>query len=179
MDNKLYITLKIKPRTAREFRIYCRQLGKQQSETLQLMLDFFKYNGFSPLEDLGPNIISLEKKIKARINAAVAILKDIEKTQTKPTHSMLQVLFRENPVKKPELLLEKTQQETSAELNIQQEIAAFRTAENELRKKLSARTQDLKSILDRVTVVRSSFGKAHLRLNLSREEFEELKSTLK
>ena len=176
MDNKLYITLKIKPKTAGEFRIYCRQLGRQQSETLQLMLDFFKNYRISPLEDMGPNLISLEKKIKRRINAAVAIIKDIEKTQTKPTHSMLQVLFTENPVKHQELQLEINPPGPSVEINFQQEIAAFRTAEDELRKKLSARTQELKLILDKVSIVRNNFGKTHLRLNLSREEFEQLRS---
>ena len=178
MQNEPYITLKIKSQTAGEFRIFCRKLGKQQSDSLQLMLDFFKNNRLSPSEELGPNFITLEKGLKVRINAVVAILKNIEKTQTKPSHAMLQLLFGENSVKKKELLLEKTQQEPAKNDHLQQEIVAYQNMESELRKKLYERTHDLKSVLDKVAVVRNNFGRIHLRLNLSREEYEQLKSKL-
>lgn len=62
------------------------------------MLDFFKNNGLSPLEELEPNFLTLEKRIKMRINAVVAVLRDIEKTQTEPSHAMLQLLFQESPL---------------------------------------------------------------------------------
>lgn len=177
MENSLYITLKIKPKTAKDFRLFCRKMGKQQSETLQLMLDFFKNNKISPTEELGPNFITLEKRIKVRINAVVAILRDIEKTQTKPSHAMLQLLFSENSVKKKELLLEKTQQE-SVKDHIQQAITTYQSTESELRKKLYEKTHDLKFIINNVSIVKNSFGKIHLRLNLSRDEYEHLKSKL-
>ena len=176
MNDESFITFKIKLKTAADFRIFCRQLGKQQSECLQLMLDFFKNNGLSPFDDLGPNLISLEKKIKTRINAVVAILRDIEKTQTKPSHAMLQLLFSENLVKKKDLLLEKNQGSLHSPPDQHKEIIAYKIKEAELRRALSKRTDDLKLILDKVIVVRNNFGKAYLRLNLSPEEYEFLKS---
>ena len=73
---------------------------------LQIMLDFFEANRFTLFESLGSNLSTLEKGMKARINTVVAILKDIEKTQTKPTHEMIQLLFTEKPSRK-EILVEK------------------------------------------------------------------------
>ena len=81
-------------------------MGTQHSETLQIMLDFFEANRFTLFESLGSNLSTLEKGMKARINTVVAILKDIEKTQTKPTHEMIQLLFTEKPSRK-EILVEK------------------------------------------------------------------------
>ena len=101
-----YVNLKIRPEIAEEFRKYSQQLGKPQTETLKILLDFFEANRFSLFESLGSNLSTLEKGIKARINTVVAILKDIEKTQTKPTHEMIQLLFTEKPSRK-EILVEK------------------------------------------------------------------------
>ena len=178
MNKRLYITFKIKPETATEFRSYSRRLGKQQTDCLQLMLDFFKNHSLSPLDDLGPNLTSIEQRIKSRVNALIAILKDIEKTQTKPTHAMLQLLFQENSVKKNELLMEKKQRLLSAQSGEDFQPAISNALEIDLRKRLSQKTNDLKYVLERVSVVRSSFGTPHFRLNITKEEYELLKSKL-
>ena len=90
-------TLKIKSSVANEFRIFSRMLSKSQSMTLLLMMDFFKENGISPVESMGPNMETLEKRIslliKKRMNGMIAIMKDIEKNQTKPTVAMLYSSF--------------------------------------------------------------------------------------
>jgi hypothetical protein len=52
---------------------------------------------------------TLESLIKKRINGVIAIMKDIEKNQTKPTVAMMQSLFQEAEPKKKPLLLEKEQ----------------------------------------------------------------------
>lgn len=71
------------------------------------MIEFFEDNGISPTESMGPKMQTLEALIKKRINGVIAILKDIEKGQTKPTVAMLQSLFREAEPKKQPLILEK------------------------------------------------------------------------
>ena len=72
---------------------------KSQSMTLRLMMDFFNENGISPTEHLGPRMETLENRIsvliKKRMNGMIAIMKDIEKSQTKPTVAMMQALFPE------------------------------------------------------------------------------------
>ena len=69
-------------------------------------MDFFDQNKISPSESLGPNMKSLENNLKSRINALIAIIRDIEKNQTKPTVAMLQALFEEAEPKKKPLILE-------------------------------------------------------------------------
>jgi hypothetical protein len=99
--------LKIKASIALKFRKYCRTISESQSMTLLLMLEFFEDNGISPKESIGPNIHTLENLIKKRISAVIAILRDMEKNQTKPTIAMIQSLFESvEPQKKP-LMLEK------------------------------------------------------------------------
>ena len=75
--------------------------------TLLLMIEFFESNGISPKESIGPQMQTLESLIKKRINGVIAILKDIEKNQTKPTVAMMQSLFKEAEPKKKPLLMEK------------------------------------------------------------------------
>ena len=102
-----FVTISIKASVAKKFRKYSKGISRSQSMTLLLMLEFFERNGISPTEDFGPKIQTLENLIKKRINGVIAILKDIEKTQTKPTAGMLMALL-EPPEQKP-LLLEKKQ----------------------------------------------------------------------
>lgn len=73
------------------------------------MLDFFQYNQISPKENLGPSVQTLEKNLKKRMNAIIAIIKDIEKTQTKPTVAILNALMEQpEPQKEPQLVEKKT-----------------------------------------------------------------------
>ena len=73
------------------------------------MLDFFLHNQISPKENFGPTAKTLEKTLKKRMNAIIAIMKDIEKTQTKPTVAILNALIEQaEPQKEPRLTEKKT-----------------------------------------------------------------------
>ncbi len=101
-------TLKIKSSVARQFRKFSKMLSKSQSMTLLLMMDFFNENGISPTERMGPRMETLENRIslliKKRMNGMIAIMKDIEKSQTKPTVAMMEALFQAGePSKKQEV----------------------------------------------------------------------------
>ena len=75
------------------------------------MIEFFQENGISPAELMGPNMETLEKRlsllIKKRMNGMIAIMKDIEKNQTKPTVAMMQALFQAAEPPKKKLILER------------------------------------------------------------------------
>jgi len=101
-----YSRIKFNVKTANRFRKFSEQISGSHSETLTIMLDFFDQNKISPNESLGPNMKSLENNLKRRINALIAIIRDIEKNQTKPTMAMLQALFEEAEPKKKPLILE-------------------------------------------------------------------------
>ncbi|WP_298288784.1 BfmA/BtgA family mobilization protein [uncultured Lutibacter sp.] len=100
-------TIKIKTSVVKRFRRFCKTMPQSQSMTLLIMLDFFENNGISPKESIGPQMRTLESLIKKRINGMIAIVKDIEKNQTKPTVAMLQALFEQNPPENNSLLVEK------------------------------------------------------------------------
>jgi len=92
-EKERFESFKIKASVAKKFRKFSKGISKSQSMTLLLMLEFFEHNGIAPTETLGPKMQTLEGLIKKRINGVIAILKDIEKTQTKPTAGMLMALM--------------------------------------------------------------------------------------
>lgn len=102
-----FVTFKIKASVAIKFRRFCKKMYESQSMTLLLMLEFFEENGISPHESIGPKMQTLESLIKKRINGVIAIMKDIEKNQTKPTVAMMQSLFEQAEPPKKNLILEK------------------------------------------------------------------------
>ncbi|MCM4173453.1 hypothetical protein DHD32_18405 [Arenibacter sp. TNZ] len=102
-----FIGIRFKKKTAKRFQEFSRTHFKSHTEAMATMLDFFFYNEISPKEKLGPTGRTIEASIKKRINAVIAIMRDMEKTQTKPTVAMIESLFQtETPTKKP-LILEK------------------------------------------------------------------------
>jgi len=102
-----FITIRFKRKTAKRFQEFSKTHFKTHTETMEAILDFFFYNEISPKEKLGPTGRTIETKLLKRINAVIAIMRDVEKTQTKPMVAMLESLFQmEEPKKKP-LILEK------------------------------------------------------------------------
>lgn len=102
-----FTNIRFKKKTAERFQEFSRQHFKTHSEALTTMLDFFHYNEVSPKERFGPTAKTIESLIKKRINAVIAIIKEIEKTQTKPTTAMLQALLEQEEPKKKPLLVKK------------------------------------------------------------------------
>ncbi len=97
-----FIGIRFKKETARRFQEFSKTHFKSHTEALETMLDFFFYNEISPHERLGPTGRTIEASFKKRINAVIAIVRDMEKNQTKPTAAMIASLFQaEEPKKKP------------------------------------------------------------------------------
>lgn len=119
-ENERFEKLGIKTSVAKRFREFCKKMSKSQSMTLLLMLDFFEENGISPVEPMGPRMETLETRIstliKKRMNGIIAIMKDIEKSQTKPTAAMLYSLFEQTEKPKKKLMLEKNESRQGREV---------------------------------------------------------------
>ena len=123
-----FIGIRFKKETAKRFQEFSRTHFKSHTEAIATMLDFFFYNEISPKEKLGPTGRTIEASIKKRINAVIAIMRDMEKTQTKPTVAMIESLFQtEEPKQKP-LILEKKFIEEKKEIRFQEK----RNPNNEL-----------------------------------------------
>ena len=102
-----FIGIRFKRETAKRFQEFSRTHFKSHTEAMATMLDFFFYNEISPKEKLGPTGRTIEESIKKRINAVIAIIRDVEKTQTKPTAAMIASLFQAEETPKKTLILEK------------------------------------------------------------------------
>ena len=131
-EKERFESLSIKTSVAMRFRQFCKNMSKSQSMTLLLMIDFFESNGISPVESMGPHMETLEKRmsllIKKRINGMIAIMKDIEKNQTKPTAAMMLSLFEEAEPPKKKLVLEKNNPEQKEKIRFREK----RETDNEL-----------------------------------------------
>tara|TARA_R110002033_G_scaffold52479_1_gene99856 strand:+ start:14208 stop:14672 length:465 start_codon:yes stop_codon:yes gene_type:complete len=106
-EKERFMSLSIKSSVVKKFRKYSKSISKSNSMTLLLMMEFFERNELSPEDDLKPGLMETENRIKKRINALIAIIKNIEKNQTKPTMAILQALFQ-NVEPKKKLLIEKS-----------------------------------------------------------------------
>lgn len=104
---KSFNGIRFKTKTAKRFQEFSKSHFKSHTEAMEEMLDFFLLNQISPRERLGARGKTLESFIKKRINAVIAIVKDIEKTQTKPTAAILMALLEQTEQAKKPLILEK------------------------------------------------------------------------
>ena len=172
-----FITIRFKRKTAKRFQQFSKTHFKTHTETMDAMLDFFFYNEISPKEKLGPTGRTIEAKLLKRINAVIAIMRDVEKTQTKPTYAMLELLFQESPeYNEPrEELFEFEQQELITE---NEELHHYRNRYEEVQQQFHSVKYDLDKIIGRTTYVKGSFGGGYLKLDLTKEEFENIKQKL-
>ena len=166
--------LQLKASTAKRFREFSKKNNSNQSESLNLMLDFFEKNNLSPFETLVPSKVSLEQLIKKRIDAVIAILKNIEKTQTKPSLLMLELLMEGRAVPKNEV--EKKEKVSASN---KKSLAQLELEISRLQDLLKANKRDLEYLLQHVEIKSNAFGPDYLKLNIARTEFEQFKVAIK
>ena len=73
-----FSAISIKKEVADRFRKFSRELSLSNTDTMEAMLNFFSYNNLLPSDDLGIKSDTTRK----RINALIAIVRNIEKQQT-------------------------------------------------------------------------------------------------
>lgn len=175
-----FTTIKIKESTAKKFRTFSRKISRSQSDTLEIMLNFFKENEVSPFESIGPTVGKLEDLIKKRINGLVAIIKNIEKSQTKPTYSMIQLLFQENAKQKKPRLVEKKfmNRENTQEEEQQTKLLNYQNQVLKLKDEFDLMKFDYKNVINQTNYVKTTFSKGYYKLEITQKQFEELKLKL-
>ncbi|SDR72521.1 BfmA/BtgA family mobilization protein [Christiangramia echinicola] len=166
-EKEHFATFKIKSTVAEKFRKYSRGIGESHSMTLLLMLEFFEYNQIAPYESLGPRMQTLESAIKKRINALVAIVRDIEKNQTLPTKGMLDALFEGLPAQTKKKIIPSFEE-------------AFRNSEINAKDRPKIQTEpdhkDIRFMLNRIELVKPRFGHSHWKLAMDTDEIKRLKT---
>lgn len=168
----VYYNVSIKPRVAEEFREFSKALKKPNSEVLEAMIDFFNENNLSPFEKLPTPLERTEKAINKRINALIAILKNMETHKLTPTHLMLKMIVddvtgnsKQKPLllEKPMELIKKKQQEDEIDGYTYYKEQYFTTQ----RKALAMRR-----MLKQAKLVTPTFGKEHVRIDITKEQWE-------
>ena len=147
---------------------------KTHTEAMECMLNYFEENKVSPYESLGPKITTLEHLIKKRFDGLIAIIKNIEKHQSKPLLAIMQSLLQETPEKEPILLESKLWERLEAKSKNEtivdpsaSEIIYHKNEKLRIEKELKQVRQDLQFILKKVVVVLTNFGRPYNRLNQS------------
>ena len=128
-----FIGIRFNKETAKRFQQFSRTHFKSHTEAMATMLDFFFYNEISPRERLGPTGRTIEANLKKRINAVIAIMKEIEKTQTIPTVAMLYTLFEQTEQPKKPMFVEKNRVEKK-EVRFREKIISNQNTEEQWKK---------------------------------------------
>ncbi|MCM4167160.1 hypothetical protein KCTC52924_02740 [Arenibacter antarcticus] len=100
MDN--FYTIRFRRNTAQRFKRFSKKVSNSYSESMEMVINFFEWHGFLPSEKFEKSISKEILKNRRRTEAVIAIIREIEKNQTKPTKSMLELLFEHSHQKKPE-----------------------------------------------------------------------------
>lgn len=147
------------------------------------MLDFFIYNEISPKESFGPNGRTIANLIKKRFDAMVAIMKNIENHGVLPTKAMMELLFEHSPRKKrgqAPLLMVGREDDPERDRFFKKVEEAIRVEKENtnLKRDIRQNRAEFMALLNKVQLVKSSFGKSRLQLDMTPEDFEKLKIRL-
>lgn len=180
---KTFSNIRFKKDTANQFQTFSRRFFKTHTEALQTMLDFFIYNEISPKESFGPNARTISYLIKKRFNVMVAIMKNMEKNGLLPTKAMMELLFESSPQKKSRqapLLMEGRKSDPERDMFFKKVEEAIRVEKENtnLKRDLRQNRAEFMALLNKVQLVKSSFGKSRLQLDIDPEDFEKLKIKL-
>lgn len=175
MDKQEKTILKIDPETATAFKTFAKKWSTNHSNTLQLMLDFFKRNGMSPTEDLRPTLKSLETRLSKQIGTLIAILRNIENTQIRPTHAMLELLFHSHSGQKKGILVEKKEYGLAQLPSTEKHISTPDTYRDQ---KHQDTLRTVQKLFTTATITKGQQDNVHLSITLSEAEFKQLQNQL-
>ncbi|MCK0135306.1 BfmA/BtgA family mobilization protein [Arenibacter sp. S6351L] len=175
-----FYTIRFKKNTAQRFKRFSKKIGVTYSESMEMIIDFFEWHGFLPSDKFEKSVGKEVLKNRKRTEAAIAIIRDIEKNQTKPTTAMLQLLFEHSPQKKqgqPPLLMDGRKVDPERDMFFKKVEAAIAMEKDFTNIKLDFKElrTDFLNLLDRVELVKGTFGKPRLQLDMTPEDFQKLK----
>lgn len=165
-----FSAISIKKKTAVHFRAFSRLVSDFHTRTLEIVMDFFERNDLSPNDDLGIK--------NNRINAMIAILKNIEKQQTLPTKVMLDTLFQEMSQVEGQEKKESFDFGTPEPFSRDKELEHYQNRYEEMRQELGHYKNRVQNVMEQMTYVKGTFGKGHFKLDMGKYEFEKLKKEL-
>ena len=170
-------TVRLKKKILSRFKSFSKKISPTYSKTLELMMNFFEWHGFSPSERFEKSLGKELVKNRKRTEAAIAIIREIEKSQTKPTTAMLELLFQADPTD-TESSEDFVEFEQEALITENEELDYYRNRYQSIQMHYHNVKDDLEKIIEKTTYVRGGFGGGYLKLELTKEEFENFKQRL-
>ena len=177
MDSKIkrkntFSAISINRITAERFREYSKTVCKSHSETVDAMIDFFEKTKISPKDEVAISFFKFQKQLMGRFDFIEELLRTIEREQLIPTRKMLESLFDGTALqkKKKPLLVEKN----NVQIPEREEVKIDATKYYEL---LEAKRKDRLNffeVLNKVTKVEPTFGKAYIKLDMDDEELNRI-----
>ncbi|MBD0851857.1 BfmA/BtgA family mobilization protein [Maribacter arenosus] len=177
-----YLALNLRANVVVRFRAFSKKVTRSHAETLTVMMDFFEWHNYSPHQRFGKDVIAGQKKNRKRIDAVIAIIKSVEKSQNIPImniEAMLKSLFKEEIKKYAPKLLEPKKIAKSEQKPKAEKTTVSRIDYDRIQEKLSETRDRLKYVLERTELVSNRFGKDFLKLEITREELARFKRGLK
>ncbi len=170
-------TIRLKKNTIEKFKEYSKKGSPNYSETLDFMIAFFEDNDLSPYDTINSPMVSFTNTINKRMDAVASILKNIEKTQLIPTRELLESLFEEVEEKQQQpLLIERTAREIEASKSEAEKLLDYYSEQYDVtNRKLFKLKEDFQIVLNKLVYIRNTFGANYYRLDITKEELEELK----
>ncbi|MFY0713703.1 hypothetical protein J1D01_08510 [Seonamhaeicola sp. NFXS20] len=167
--------INVKKDVAKRFRAFSKDVSKSHSETLETMLNFFKWNHLNPNDNLEVKADDTKK----RINALIAIVRNIEQQQTLPTKAMLDTLFKEiAQVEQGGVEEEVFEFGTPETLTQDAELKHYQNRYEAMQRQLSDYKNTMETLLNRLQHVRNTFGKDYHKLDMDKKELEDFKTNL-
>lgn len=165
-------TIRLHHRTIKRFKRFSRKIKSSYSETLESVMDFFEWHGISPSSRFASQISKEEERTRKRVESAIAIIKDIEKTQTMPTTMMLQALFGKHEVvkkKRKPLMVEKEPEKKNI-------IPIYKY--DALKRYYLEDKETINELLSKIEKVEPRFGKSYFKIDIYPSELTMLKRKL-
>ncbi|WP_299533581.1 BfmA/BtgA family mobilization protein [Ulvibacterium sp.] len=174
-------TIRLHHRTIKRFRRFSRKITKSYSETLESVMDFFEWHGISPSSKFPKRVDKDGEKTRKRINALIAIVRDIEKTQTLPTNEMLLALFGQHEIVKkrrePKRVEKKFQKMTKEEWNKLEGVIS-RERYDKLKERHKREKEEVLEFLLKVKLIKPRFGKPYWSMETNANELALLKDKM-
>ena len=175
-----FYTIRFRRNTAQRFKRFSKKVATSYSESMEMMIDFFEWHGFLPSDKFEKSVGKEVLKNRKRTEAAIAIIREIEKSQTKPTTAMLELLFEHSPQRtkgQTPLLLEGKKFDPERDMFFKkvEEAIAIEKEYTNLKRDLGELKADILNLLNKVELVKSGFGKPRLQLDIAPEDFQKLK----
>ena len=170
-----FSAINIKMNVAKRFRSFSRSVSHSHTHTLETVMNFFEWNDLSPNDNLGIK----NNRTNKRINALIAILKNIEKQQTLPTKAMLETLFQEiSNVEATEEKITPYDFGSPEPFSRDTELDHYRNRYEEIQQQLGTYRNRMLDLLEQMTYVKGTFGKGYYKLNMDQNAFEQFKNGL-